>query len=155
MIGLPEKNILKAIGSFKGVPFRIQKIKNEPAVYNDSASTNPEAAIAAIKAVKPDLLIAGGLNKNLSYKKMGSFLKGSEVKTILLYGSNRDELTRNIPKNIKNKRAPTLEDLFKKYNKLMKECKTILFSPASASMDQFKDYKERGRAFNGFIQRYL
>ncbi|MEK7463207.1 MAG: UDP-N-acetylmuramoyl-L-alanine--D-glutamate ligase [Patescibacteria group bacterium] len=155
IMNISEKTILKTIGNFKGVPFRIQKIKNRPAVYNDSASTNPEATIAAIKAVYPDLLIMGGLNKNLSYAKMGKILKKSAIKAILLYGSNRKELIKNIPKNINIKQSSTLEDLFKKYGKTIKQCGTILFSPASASMDQFKNYKERGRSFNKFIEQYL
>jgi len=154
IMNISDKTILKTIGNFKGVPFRIQKIKNKPITYNDSASTNPEATIAAIKAVDPDLLIMGGLNKNLSYAKMGKFLKRSAIKTILLYGSNRKELAKNIPKNISVKRSLTLEDLFKKYNKITEQYKTILFSPASASMDQFKNYKERGKSFNSLIKRY-
>ena len=155
IMNVPKKIILKTIGNFKGIPFRIQKIKNQPVVYNDSASTNPEATIAAIKAVKPDLLIMGGLAKNLSYAKIGKFLKKSTIKTILLYGSNKKELARNMPKNISVKESPTLKYLFKNYNKIMKQYKTILFSPASASMDQFKNYKERGKLFNEITERYL
>jgi UDP-N-acetylmuramoylalanine--D-glutamate ligase len=86
---------------------------------------------------------------------MRDFLRGSSVKNILLYGSNRKELAKNIPNNINTKESQTLEDLFKKYAKAMRKCKTILFSPASASRDQFKNYKERGKLFNKLIKQYL
>mgnify|MGYP000129373550 CR=1 FL=1 len=33
--------------------------------------------------------------------------------------------------------------------------KTILFSPASASFDTFKNFEERGRYFNKLIKNYI
>ena len=33
--------------------------------------------------------------------------------------------------------------------------KIILFSPAAASFDQFKNFEDRGKYFNRIIKRYL
>lgn len=155
IIGIPEKIILKTIKQFKSIQFRIQKIKNNPEVYNDSASTNPEAAIAAIKAINPDVLIMGGLNKNLDYKNIKDVIANSNVQNVFIYGSNRFELEKLMPKTAKVISTETLKQLFSKNKKTIKNGKRILFSPASASLDQFKNYKERGKTFNRLIKQYL
>lgn len=154
-VEIPEKTILETIKKFRGIPFRIQKIHKNPETYNDSASTNPEAAIAAVKAINPDILIMGGLSKNLSYKKITTAIKKSKIKIVLLYGSNRFDLERKMPKNVIVKKSRTLEGLFEKCKRNLKTAEKILFSPGSASLDQFKNCKERGKLFNRLTKQYL
>lgn len=151
-LDVSEKIILKNIKSFRGLPFRLQLIRKNPDIYNDSASTNPESTIAAIKAVNPTILIMGGVNKGLSYKNLPAIIRQSPIRKIYLYGQNRNELY-NVLKNT-GVQIKVLPDLFKIARKLKNSAKSevILFSPGSASLDQFKKYQERGEVFNQLIK---
>jgi UDP-N-acetylmuramoylalanine--D-glutamate ligase len=48
-----------------------------------------------------------------------------------------------------------LEDAVEKAFELAKEGDIILFSPACASFDMFKDYKERGEVFKRLVLSYV
>ncbi|MDA7465604.1 UDP-N-acetylmuramoyl-L-alanine--D-glutamate ligase, partial [Candidatus Pelagibacter ubique] len=54
--------------------------------------------------------------------------------------------------NLKSLIAKVFLDI-KNENNFIK--KTILFSPASASFDTFKNFEERGRYFNKLIKNYI
>ncbi len=150
-LGVSEKIILKTIANFRGLPFRLQLVHKNPDIFNDSASTNPEAAIAAIKAVNPTILIMGGVNKGLSYKDLPKTINYSPIRAIYLYGKSRWEISFAL-KKIKPqvKIFPDLKSVIK--NIKAKKEDTILFSPGAASLDQFRKYQERGRVFNKLIK---
>lgn len=151
-LGVSEKIILKTIRNFRGLPYRLQLVNKKPLTYNDSASTNPESTIAAIKAVNPTILIMGGVNKGLSYNNLPLTINNSLIHTIYLYGQNRNEL-RNVFTKTKAKiiTKTTLPEIAK--NLKTKKEDVVLFSPGSASLDQFKKYQERGRVFNKLIKK--
>ena len=48
-----------------------------------------------------------------------------------------------------------LNQLFKDVKKDNSSIKTILFSPAAASFDSFKNFEDRGAYFNKLIKRYI
>ena len=54
-------------------------------------------------------------------------------------------------KNLKD----ILSKLFLDIKKNKNGKKTILFSPAAASFDQFKNFEERGRYFNQLLKKYI
>lgn len=145
---IPEKIILNTVKGFRGLSYRLQKIHSHPDIYNDSASTNPEAAIAAIKATHPTILIMGGQNKNLSYTRLRLGIKKSLIKKIYLYGVNQKEL-RAVLKNVRPmKLFPSLKKLFRDLKKHLAPENIVLFSPGATSLDQFQNYQERGDLFN-------
>ncbi len=140
--------------------------------YNDSAATNPHTAAAAINSFKnPVILLAGGKDKNLDYKPLGQALKKSSVKYVVLYGENKNKIEKAIfryrllgagyrvikCKNLKEavkiacKNAKRLLNVKGQMSEV--KCATVLLSPASASFDQFKDYKERGDVFKKLVKK--
>ncbi|OGY63913.1 MAG: UDP-N-acetylmuramoylalanine--D-glutamate ligase [Candidatus Harrisonbacteria bacterium RIFCSPHIGHO2_02_FULL_42_16] len=154
---IPEQKILREIKNFKGLPYRLELIHKSPNIYNDSASTNPEAVIAGIKATNPTILIMGGKNKKLSYKNLRKAVLVSPIKKIYLYGDNKNELKNTVGKNknITVKILPTLSGAVKILKKEISKNDTALFSPGAASFDQFKNYEERGRKFNQLLNNYI
>ena len=65
--------------------------------YNDSASTNPQTAVAAIRSFnEPKILIAGGKDKNLDYSPLAKALKNSNTKLVILFGENKDKIIKTI-----------------------------------------------------------
>ena len=57
----------------------------------------------------------------------------------------------HLSKNLKD----ILSKLFSDIKKNKNGKKTILFSPAAASFDQFKNFEERGRYFNQLLKKYI
>ena len=169
---IKERIIQRTIQNFKGLEHRLEfvraiklKNKNKTATiiefYNDSASTNPQTAAAAIKAFKePKILIAGGKDKNLDYASLSKALKNSDTLLVVLFGENKNKIKKaltkygvpiKLVKDLKNAVRLTYE----KDNKLIKlkaESLAVLFSPASASFDMFTDYKERGKVFKKLVK---
>jgi len=153
-LGAEESIIKKTIRNFKGLPHRLEFVReiNGIRFYNDSASTNPAATVAAISAFKePKILIAGGAGKNLDYRPIGKVLKNSNTKLIILNGQNRKEIGRAI--SGAESSAPHIiyvKNLRSAINLAYKNVQkggVIIFSPASTGFDQFSGYGERGEFF--------
>ena len=100
--GIAPEKICEAIKSFKGVPHRLELVREIDKVkyYNDTAATMPDAAIAGINSFsKPVILIAGGADKNLDFRGFSKTI-GEKVKSlILLKGNATEKLIEQIKKN--------------------------------------------------------
>ena len=157
----PKYVIIKTIQNFKGLEHRLEFVKKIKNIrfYNDSASTNPQTTIAAIKAFRePKILIAGGKDKNLDYTDWPKAIKENNVKTVVLFGENKEKIKETLENKkltIEVKLCSDLEESIESaYNIASKEKSSevlIIFSPGSASFDMFKDYAERGRAFKKLV----
>lgn len=149
--------IEKTVKKFTGIEHRLELVKKIKSItfYNDSAGTNPVATAAAILSFRePIVLIAGGKDKGLSYAALAAALKKSAVEFVVLFGENREKIAHEIkPAKRTITMASTLKDALKiafdraKELASQKESAVIVFSPAAASFDMFKSYKERGEIY--------
>ncbi len=157
IIGINYADISSGLKSFKGVEHRLEYIKsiNSKAFYNDSKATNPEATIKAIEAFhgKKITLILGGKDKKTSLDKMVRTIK-NRVSEVILFGEAKDrflnELTNQSFKEIKI--VNDLHEVVK--TSLKSNTDIVLFSPACASFDMFKNYEERGKQFKELVSKY-
>lgn len=153
------------IRDFKGLPHRLEFIKEIDGVkyYNDSFSTTPETCIAAIQSFKqPLVLIAGGSEKYADYSELGkAVIKQKNLKTILLMGETAENIEKSIndaakkmPGGIKQKiiHAKNYMEAFEKASTSAEKNGIVLFSPASASFDMFRNYKHRGDTFRKWVE---
>lgn len=152
------RNVLK---SFPGLEHRLELVReiNRVEYFNDSFSTTPETAIAAIKAFKnPEILILGGSSKNSDFTELGEVIGSAEnIKAIIGIGV---EWAR-IKEKIKNVRPDTLiiegadnmEKIVIAASKIAVPGDVVLLSPACASFDMFKNYKERGKQFKVEVRK--
>lgn len=160
LAGISSLAIRKAIFEFKGLEHRLEFVRKVAGVkyFNDSFSTTPETAIAAIKAFKePIILIAGGSEKGLDYIQLGREITNSSVKTLILIGQiagkieeavmacSRFKVRGSKLKIIEN--LKTMKEIVKVASKETRPGDVVLLSPASASFDMFKNYKDRGEQF--------
>lgn len=158
LAGANIESIKEILKTFKGLEHRLELVDNINGVkfYNDSFSTNPDTAIAAIKSfTEPIILIAGGSEKNADYKELGKAIDNSSVKTVILIGTTGPRIGSEI-KNSKIKTitdCKNLEEVFTAIKKEAQEGDVVLLSPASASFDWFKDYKERGKQFKDAVKQ--
>lgn len=164
-LSIPISNIRKIIKTFKGLPHRLELIKqvNKIQFYNDSFSTTPETCIAAIQSFKkPLVLIAGGSEKYSDYSKLGeAIIRQPNLKSVVLMGETADRIEKSIieaSKKLKSVilqkiiRAKTYEKAFKKAFNEAQKGSVVLLSPASASFDMFKNYKHRGNTYRKWVE---
>lgn len=162
LAGAGTESIKTTIENFKGLTHRIEFFYEYEGVrfYDDSASTNPDTTIAAIKSfTEPIVLIAGGSSKGADYKKLGKEIVKSSVKTIILMGNTGPKIKKAILlsffNNFKLKvidNIKTLKDAVLLAKKEANLGDVVLLSPASASFDSFKNYKDRGEQFKKTVK---
>ncbi len=156
LAGASIKSIKSVIRSFKGLEHRLELIGKVDSIsfYNDSSSTNPNTTIAAINSFNEEMtLILGGSDKGLSYDLMSKeIVKRDNIKNIILIGEVSDIILKSLLKiGYKGKIVvlgkASMKDIVKKSLILTPKNGIVLFSPACASFDMFKDYKDRGNQF--------
>lgn len=78
----------KVVKSFEGLPHRLREVMTVEGVtyYNDSISTIPQAAIAAIEAVdNTETVILGGMDRGIDYSSLTDYIvEHPDLKCIML-----------------------------------------------------------------------
>ncbi|MCH3989938.1 MAG: UDP-N-acetylmuramoyl-L-alanine--D-glutamate ligase [Lactobacillus sp.] len=158
LMGAGNDDIYAVLSTFTGAEHRLQYIGeyNGVKVYNDSKSTNIEAATVAIGAFnQPEVLIAGGLDRGFVFDALIDLFK-QHVKAIVLYGETR-YLLAEAARKAGVKRIIIVDELKEAVPAAFKETQPgdiLLFSPACASWDQFKTFEQRGHYFVDYVKDY-
>jgi UDP-N-acetylmuramoylalanine--D-glutamate ligase len=156
ILGIKDILLSSGLKSFMGVEHRIEFVDEIKGIkfYNDSKATNPEATIKAVEAFDSDrkiTLILGGRDKNTDISEMVDLIK-KKVGEVILLGEAKDRFRSELEKKSYNK-IKEVKDLDEAIIKsLQSGAEIVLFSPACASFDMFKNYEERGRTFKTIIK---
>ena len=161
--GLVEiEDQVKAIKNFKGVPHRLEFVRelNGNKWYNDSIATSPTRTIAGLNSFDEEIvLIAGGYDKHLDYEPIAEPIL-NKVKTLILTGQTAEKIFGAVKqkkeeqnKSIDIYKVNNLEEAVQKAKEQAKPNQIILFSPASASFDSFKNFEERGEKFKELVRK--
>ena len=155
IFGIPDNIIFKSLNSFKGLKFRKQIVYNKfnLKIINDSKSTTFSSTNGLLSTYQNIYWIVGGL-----FKKGDKFiLEKKYYKNICAYiiGKNKNYFVNQFKnkinfkylKNLKKAIIAIKNDIKKDKNK-----KIVLFSPAAASFDQFKNFEHRGERFNSILK---
>ena len=152
---------VRALKNFKGVEHRLEFVRELDGVkwYNDSIGTSPSRTIAGLNSFKEKIvLIAGGYDKNLDYGPLAKPILKKATKLVLMGKTSQkifDAVTTEIAKDpdvvFPIYRVNTLEDAVNRARQLAKPGEVVLFSPASASFDMFRNFAERGKEFKRFV----
>lgn len=155
------ENQAKAIKNFKGVEHRLEFIRETNGIkwYNDSIGTSPTRTIAGLNAFDEKImLIAGGYDKHLDYTPIAKPIV-EKVSSLILIGQTADKIEKAVEDELKAQgktmnicRVDTLEETVKLAKELAKSGEIVLFSPASASFDSFKNFMERGDKFKKIVR---
>ena len=154
-----KKILIKTLINFKGLKYRQQTIYNKKniEIINDSKSTSYSSSLEMLKASNNIYWLIGGIPKkgdkfNLPktyYKNISGYIFGKNSKKFLSDLKNRIKLK-------------SFSNLKKAFNEIYRDIqidrsnmKTILFSPAAASFDSFKNFEDRGFYFNKMIKKYF
>lgn len=146
---------LEAAKSYPGLPHRLQIFgPHDGHIFvNDSISTDPEATIAALKALKDKnvTLIVGGEDREQDYKELSKAIENTGTKAICVYETGPRLF--DIIKSSEKYRAEALEEAVIKAKEITEQGDYIVLSPAAPSYDAFKDFEERGELFMKYAKK--
>ena len=152
-LGCRTDDILKAVESFNGLTHRLENIGtfNGVQYINDSISTCPSTAIAAVRAFdKTDTLIIGGMDRGIDYRELTDFINASDIENIILLPDSGFRIYDDLDSS--KRRIIKASDL-KEAVKTAKEITKIrcILSPAAASYGFYKNFEERGEHFRQLV----
>ena len=150
LLGIAPSAIIAALQTFKGMPHRIEWVAQVQGIdcYNDSKSTNVEAAYAALSSFnQPIIWIAGGYDKGNDYALLQPLVK-ERVKVLICLGKDNRPL-RQAFQGLVNPIHETqqMEEAASLALSLAQPGEVVLLSPACASFDLFKSFEDRGESF--------
>lgn len=167
-LGVKTEAIAEVIRTFKNLPYRLQFVRelNGIKFYNDSYSTTPETSMAAVDSFEePTVLIAGGYDKGLTYDDWAlKILTRPSLHTVILMGQTADKMEKAlivaeeklgaaIGSPTKILRRKNMEDAVVDSYAESDSGSVVVLSPAAASFDMYKNYKERGNEFMAQVRK--
>ncbi len=163
LIAYNKDAIKSALKKFTGLPHHIEILRNYNGVLlvDDSFGTTPETAIVAMDTIKqPKIMILGGSDKKSSYDELVQALIKSNVKAVVAIGETGPKIAELIKKYEQYRKVPVnvlpgtvkMPDIVSAALQLATKGDAILLSPACASFDMFKNYKERGEQFQTVVK---
>ena len=154
--GASPEHIDRGLREFKSVQHRLEYVATIDGVeyYNDSKATNTDAAIKAIEAIDaPIVLIGGGYDKNTDFTPWVKTFEENVTK-LLIFGATSQKIV-DICNNLgftNYEITFSLQEAVIKAQENAKHGDTVLFSPACASFDMFKNFEERGDMFKQYVR---
>ncbi len=161
LAGVRVGTIASVLKTFKGLEHRLELVDtiNGVEYFNDSFSTIPETTIAAIQAFKePEILLLGGSSKNSDFTELGSVISSRDnIKAIIVIGVEWARIKEKI-KDLKSatmviEGAQNMHQMVAAASKIAVPGDVVLLSPAAASFDKFKNYKDRGNQFKEEVKK--
>jgi UDP-N-acetylmuramoylalanine--D-glutamate ligase len=158
--GLPLDAMLEAVEEFRGVPHRLELVRELRGVrwYNNTIATAPERTIAAIRAFdEPIVLLLGGRDKDLPWEELMQ-LVNERVDHVVLFGEAAEKIQKTVDRlglgepRFTLVRANGLQEAVARAAEVAESGDVVLLSPGGTSFDEFKDFEERGERFREWVQ---
>ncbi len=153
--GIPREGSLRALRAFKGLPHRCEWIAEVGGVtwINDSKGTNVGASLAALQGFSGPLLwLGGGQGKGQDFTALRGPLK-DKARAAIVFGEDAARIERDLGGALPVKRVPDLAAAVTEARKLAQAGDRVLLSPACASLDQFRNYEDRGAQFAALVRQ--
>ena len=155
-----DDEIKRGLSEFTGLPHRLKFVAEKYGVkyYDDSISTTPGSAIAALKAfVEPKILILGGSDKGADYSELAKEIARQNVRLIIINGANVDEIREvlreeKVDCEIVQLNMAGMKEVAKLAKNKAQSGDVVILSPAAASFDMFKGYSDRGEQFVAAVE---
>lgn len=149
-VGLDIQAMCQALKKFKGLEHRMQKVAEIRGVawVNDSKATNIGACVAALEGYgRKVILIAGGDAKGADMNELVPAIL-EKAKAVVVVGRDGLLIEQALTgSEVVIKAATTMAHAVQVAAELAVSGDTVLLSPACASLDQYKNYQDRGNKF--------
>ncbi|MCY0897190.1 MAG: UDP-N-acetylmuramoyl-L-alanine--D-glutamate ligase [Alicyclobacillaceae bacterium] len=157
MLGVNPQSIVAVLREFRGVEHRLEYVRTVAGVsyYNDSKSTNSQAALASLAAFASGVIwIAGGLDRGEDFSPLVDALQ-NKVEAAILLGQSQNSLAAvcelaGVPQI---RCVTSIPEAVLAAQSVAESGQTVLLSPACASWDMFSSFEERGSMFKEAVHR--
>ena len=171
-LGIAHEKIREALSHFSPGRHRIEVVAKENGItwIDDSKATNPHAAQASLLSAFSVIWLAGGLTKGADVNTLIKRVH-PRIKKAILFGKDRDQFASAFAEHAPHievvKVDPPTDYLPNTESNSFMELiishalssavdgDTVLLAPASASMDQFLSYADRGDRFADAVRKAL
>ena len=165
-IGIAHDEIREGLQNFTLDRHRLEVVVEEDGIawVNDSKATNPQASAAALMSQISSIWIAGGLAKGAAMNPLIERC-ASRIKAAILIGQDAPIIATALSKEAPHipyylmpysgDSQELMRDVVEKARELAVAGDTVLLAPACASMDQFKDYADRGEKFVAAVREVV
>ena len=155
LFGCDPDKIRESLREFTGLKHRMQFSGNYGGVdyYDDSISTIPEAAIAAVRSIpNAGTILLGGMDRNIDYDILIDFIREhGEYNYILMYKSG-ERIYKEVGTLPCCRYTEDLQGAVALAKEITPSGKACILSPAAASYGYFKNFEERGDVFQQLIK---
>ena len=156
-LSIDRQSSLATIMTFQGLSHRFELVLEHNGVkwINDSKATNVGSTEAALKSVVCHgklYLLLGGDGKSADFSPLIPYLQNKNLE-IFCFGRDRNLLAKLAP-NLTTVTETMTEAMQIIAQKVLSN-DVVLLSPACASLDQFKNYIERGNQFANIANQYI
>ncbi len=155
--GIRRAAIVEALAAFEGLAHRCEPVGEVGGVrwYDDSKGTNVGAAVAAVNGFEePLVLIAGGDGKGADFGPLAETLRarGERLRGVVLLGRDGPAIRRLVAGYAAAADARDMREAVAKARSFARAGDVVLLSPACASWDMYRDYRERGAHFRAAVR---
>lgn len=148
-VGLDEQVMCAALRKFKGLSHRMQRVAEIRGVtwVNDSKATNIGACVAALQGyARKVILIAGGDAKGADMNELVPAIK-EKARSVILMGKDAGLIQQALNGCVPVYAADNMNQAVQIAVDIAAIGESVLLSPACASLDQYKNYQDRGDKF--------
>ena len=153
-VNIPQTAQLAVLRSFTGLPHRCQFVRDVNGVrwINDSKATNVGSTLAAVAGVSESVkgrlwLLAGGQGKGQDFSPLQPLLAG-QVYRMVCFGQDADILMKLADNT---QRVADLDEAIRAVAAEVQPGDWVLLAPACASLDQFRNFEQRGQRFADLV----
>lgn len=177
LVGADPMKFSTSVRKFAGLPYRLSISGQQKHIQlvNDSASTTPESAIAAVQTMRQRLIdqgsrfsaaekgrlvaIAGGADKGSDLTELAKQL-AQHADAVVAIGSVGESLAQLIRQHSESvcKQVIVADDFcaaFRQAVELVASTGIVLLSPGCSSFGWFRDYVDRGQQFDSLVEQWI
>jgi UDP-N-acetylmuramoylalanine--D-glutamate ligase len=154
---VPADAIARALPAFGGLEHRFEVFAERGGVrwINDSKATNVVSARVALRSLdRPVVLLLGGQAKGECFDALLPELRAAELRGVLAFGAARPQIEAELGGAVLVEGVDGgLDRVVERAASLARRGDTVLFAPACANFDMFRDYEDRGRQFKTAVAK--
>lgn len=159
VVGCEGPDIGAGLTSFHALPHRLQPVARGPdgvLWINDSKATNVSATSVALRAFEePLVVLMGGRGKGEPYGSLVPLLE-ERARALVAFGESAPQIVAELGDAVPEVRVEAgIDAVVQAAAALARPGDVVLFSPACASYDMFRDYEARGEAFVAAVRRRI
>ena len=153
--GAPLASLAGGLRTFRGLPHRLERVAVRRGVlwYDDSKGTNVGATLAALSGLdRKAVLIAGGEGKGQDFSPLRDAVR-AHASRVLLIGRDAHLIERALASSgVPLEHCDSIARAVARAADCAQPGEAVLLSPACASFDMFRDYRQRGEAFAAAVR---